>query len=246
MEPLIHRCRLEWGRRGAAMAAERGDVLVVVDTLSFSTAVATAIHHGLVIYPRSHGEDAEALARRVGAEVAVRREEVPARGRFSLSPGTYERHGPGTRVVLASPNGATCARYGRSVPLLLVGALVNAEAVAGAVAAELTGTEGCVTVLACGERWETPSDDGDLRFALEDYLGAGAILSYVPYEKTPEARVCEAAFLHSRDELDALLWDCESGRDLRERGFGDDVRRAARLNDCPSVPVLRGDRLERW
>jgi 2-phosphosulfolactate phosphatase len=57
------RCRLDWGRHGARQAAERGDVLVMVDTLRCSTAVATAVHHGGLIYPRSPDEDAAALAR---------------------------------------------------------------------------------------------------------------------------------------------------------------------------------------
>src|SRR5579883_2447828 len=83
-----HRCRLEWGRRGAEAAAARGDVLVVVDTLSFSSAVTTAARHGVAVYP-SAVEDGRALAGRLGAEVAVRRGEVPSRGRFSLSPLTF-------------------------------------------------------------------------------------------------------------------------------------------------------------
>ena len=33
-----------------------------------------------------------------------------------------------------------------------------------------------MTVLACGERWQTPSEDGDLRMAVEDYLGASSQL----------------------------------------------------------------------
>jgi 2-phosphosulfolactate phosphatase len=45
------RCRLEWGRRGAEAATVRNDVIVVVDTLSFSTAVATALHCGVTVYP---------------------------------------------------------------------------------------------------------------------------------------------------------------------------------------------------
>jgi hypothetical protein len=42
----IPRVRLAWGQRGGQEAAERGDILVVVDTLRFSTAAATAVHHG--------------------------------------------------------------------------------------------------------------------------------------------------------------------------------------------------------
>src|SRR5262245_51057599 len=129
-----YRCRLEWGRRGARVAAERGDLLVVIDVLCFSTATATAIQHGGIVYPCAWTDDPAALAASIGAEVAVSRGQVPSGGRFSLSPPTFLAIEPGTSVVLASPNGATCSRYGRAVPRLLVGALVNARAVAAAVA----------------------------------------------------------------------------------------------------------------
>ena len=128
-----YRCRLDWGRHGARAAAERQDILVIVDTLSFSTAVVTAVQHGGLVYPCAEDEQPGALAQRIGGEVAVRRKDVPAKGRFSLSPLTYLHLTPGTRIVLASPNGATCSRYARAVPFLFVGAFVNAEAVATVV-----------------------------------------------------------------------------------------------------------------
>src|SRR5207302_2020235 len=99
--------------------------------------------------------------------------------RFSLSPLSYLDAQSGTRVVLASPNGATCSRYAAEVGFLFVGTLLNAKAVAGAVSHLLAVTDLCVTLLACGERWKTPSEDGELRMAIEDSLGAGAILSYI-------------------------------------------------------------------
>jgi 2-phosphosulfolactate phosphatase len=46
-----YRCRLDWGRHGARAAAERQDILVIVDTLSFSTAVVTAVQRGGLVYP---------------------------------------------------------------------------------------------------------------------------------------------------------------------------------------------------
>ncbi len=239
-----YRCRLDWGRRGVQQAAEREDILVIVDTLRFSTAVVTAVHYGGLIYPCSLEEDAAALARRIGGELAVSRRDLPERGHFSLSPATYLDIEPGTRVVLASPNGGTCSRYAGEVPYLFVGALVNAQAVAAVVSSLLKQQELCVTVIACGERWKTPSEDGELRFAIEDYLGAGAILSYLQQEKSPEARVCEGAFVQVRDELDAVLWECESGRELREKGFGRDVEHAARLNVYETVPCMRDGCLE--
>jgi 2-phosphosulfolactate phosphatase len=240
------RCHLAWGRRGALEAAQRGDILVVVDTLSFSTAVITAVQQGGIIYPCSLDTDAAALARRVGDEVAVNRRDVPLKGRFSLSPVTYGFLEPGTRVVLASPNGATCSQYARQVPYLFVGALVNAQAVGSAVSRVMGASDLPVTVLACGERWRTPSEDGELRFALEDYLGAGAILSYLPYNKSPDARVCVGAFLQAQDELGELLRECESGRELSEMSFAEDVQWAARLNASDTVPFIQGEYLTRF
>jgi 2-phosphosulfolactate phosphatase len=102
-----------------------------------------------------------------------------------------------------------------------------------------------MTVIACGERWRDLHEDGPLRPAIEDYLGAGAILSHLVYAKSPEARVCEGAFHQTRDSLEEIIWDCASGRELRAVGFGEDVRHAARLDLYDSVPVMRGKHLER-
>lgn len=233
-----YRCRFDWGRHGVRQAAERGDILVIVDTLRFSTTTVAAIDAGGFIYPCSFGEDASTLARQIGGEAAVSR--FGEQGRFSLSPATYLHLEPGTRIVLASPNGATCSRYASHVPFLFVGALVNAQAVAAVVSSLLDERqELSVTVIACGERWKTATEDGELRMALEDYLGAGAILSYLPQEKSAEARVCAGAFVQVQDDLLSILWECGSGRELREKGFGADVQYAARLNVYETVPHMR-------
>ena len=235
-----NRCHLEWGSRGAQAAAERGDILVVVDVLSFSTAVATAVENGAWVYPCGKNEDAGALAEQYDVVTAVRREEVPGKGRYSLSPETFLFAAPGERIVLQSPNGAACSRYGSQVPLLLVGALVNASAVAHAAAQAAAERGAAITVLACGERWHSPHEDGDLRFAVEDYLGAGAILFHLPESVTrsPEAQICQAAFVASRNHLPELLQNCGSGIELRDRGYGGDVEHSARLSVYQAAPIL--------
>jgi phosphosulfolactate phosphohydrolase-like enzyme len=81
----------------------------------------------------------------------------------------------GTKIVLPSLNGATCSRLSRAVPYLFAGALVNAEVVAAAVSQVLSTTDLSVTIIACGEQWFIPSEEEQLRVAIEDYLGAGAI-----------------------------------------------------------------------
>ncbi|GER88816.1 hypothetical protein KDW_29780 [Dictyobacter vulcani] len=241
-----YRCSLAWGRHGVLQATQRGDIVVVVDILSFSTATAVAIQQGAFIYPCTYHDDAAALATRVGGEVAVRRNEVPHKGRFSLSPPTFLQIEPGTRVVVESPNGATCSRYAQQIQFLFAGSLLNAQAVARAVAEIIEHSTLNVTVIACGERWRPATEDGELRVALEDFLGAGAILAALPYSKSPDAQVSASAFVHSQDQLASLLWNCESGQELCEKGFAEDVRLASQLDLYTTAPIMNGDHFEQF
>jgi 2-phosphosulfolactate phosphatase len=139
----------------------------------------------------------------------------------------------------------TCSRYARDVPTLIVGTLINARSVAKALTHILNTTDHTISLLSCSERWPDPDEDGPLRWALEDDLGVGAILSYLSCDKSPEARACEGIFLHLSDELSTSLINCPSGRELCDRGFSGDVDHAAHLNWCDTVPVMQEERLEK-
>jgi 2-phosphosulfolactate phosphatase len=235
------RARLEWGRRGALAAVGRGDVLVVVDVLRFSTTVATAVAHGAVIYPCLTEEEVPETSARLGAIPAVRH----GKG-FSLSPLSFLDVREGTRVALWSLNGAICARSAETLEYVFAGALVNAKAVGNTAMAAALQNDSGVTVLAAGERWQESTEEGVLRFAEEDYLGAGAILSTITIPKSAEAAICEGAFQHSREYLPELLRDCESGRELWERGDGADVSHASGLDLYDVAPVLRDGAFQRF
>lgn len=239
------RISLAWGQRGASEAAERRDILVIVDILRFSTAVVTAEAYGGLIYPCLPDEAiCTSLAVRVGGELALTIPQLPAKTRFSLSPSSFTTILPGTRIVLPSLNGATCCQYGKQAAILLVGALVNASAVAQAIAHLLETQPYNVTLVACGERWHVPTAEGALRFALEDYLGAGAILAALPFPQTMEAQVCCATFQAIHNQLELALWECESGKELRMKGWGEDVRFSAQHDIFDCVPVLHDERFE--
>ncbi|MDX1934605.1 MAG: 2-phosphosulfolactate phosphatase [Capsulimonadales bacterium] len=232
--------RLEWGRSGARRAAERGDILVVVDVLSFCSTVVTAAAHGVLVFPCRTPEEAAALAARHGGEAAIRRQNGSEKGRFSLSPLTFLDAPPGLRVAVASPNGATCATLGQQVPCLIAGSLLNAGAAAERAAEAANAFGRPITVLACGERWAEPNEDGELRFALEDYLGAGAILAALPFSLTrsAEATVAERAFQAAENDLAELLLQSGSGVELTGKGFGGDVRHAAQYNLYSVAPTM--------
>jgi 2-phosphosulfolactate phosphatase len=121
---------------------------------------------------------------------------------------------------------------------VVVGSFVNAPAVARFVSARLVESNQGVTVLACGERWPTPVEGEDLRFAVEDYLGAGALLSHLDLDKSPEAQACEVAFRGVQEGLEEILLTCGSGIELREKGYRADVLHAARMDLYGTVPLL--------
>jgi 2-phosphosulfolactate phosphatase len=145
--------------------------------------------------------------------------------------------------VLPSPNGATLS-LATGKTLTFAGCLRNASAVASAcaTAAAVTGatTGRYITVIPAGERWE----DGSLRPALEDWLGAGAILHALretgvcSKNLSPEAEAAVAAFLHFREKLFETLAACSSGKEAAERGSLEDIRLAADLNASRVAPVL--------
>ena len=225
-----YRVRLLWGRRGARAAATRRDTLVVVDTLSFSTAVVTAVARGATVWPSRDSTEGADLAARHDAELAVSRPDVPAKGRFSLSPTTLAAVERGARLVLPSLNGATCVREASGVSALLAGALVNA----GAVTAALRRVAGPITVLACGERWP---DDGALRFAIARFLPSDSLAR----RRNGRSLLGRGSTNNAprRERLPDTMRDCAGGRELRGNGFAEDVARAAKLDAYDAMPVLR-------
>src|ERR1051325_11073375 len=96
--------RSEWGEQGVKTLAPVSDVVVIVDVLSFSTAVEIATSQGATVFPyRWKDETAHAYAEAVGAEVA----DKSNRNNRSLSPTSLLNLTAGARLVIPSPNGST-------------------------------------------------------------------------------------------------------------------------------------------
>jgi 2-phosphosulfolactate phosphatase len=233
-------CRIEWGQRGARESAERGDITIIVDVLSFSSTVVTALQYGAIIFPHPNNAAAKGYATNLNAKLIIGRAEASRQGAATLSPVSFNSTNLGEKLVLCSLNGAICTWIAAQVPALLIGSLLNASSVAAIANQIQLATGANITVVPCGEQWEgIIHEENKLRPSIEDYLGAGAILSELNGTKSPEAKVCINAFQHSEEILSELIWDCGSGRELRERGFENDVLHCARLNVLNTVPLLK-------
>ena len=226
--------RLEWGPRAVDAFAAWADVIVVVDVLSFSTAVDVAVSRGAAVLPCAADQAAsERLAEEFRACVAVPRGEMSNDRPYSLSPESLSALPAGATLVLPSPNGAALTvRLSGVGQVVVAGCLRNATAV-GAYVADAGSKIG---VLAAGERW---SVDGSLRPAFEDLVGAGAVIAAIgASHRSAEAAAAAAVYADAVDDLSERLSGCTSGCELRERGFGIDVSWAAAVDVSQSVPLL--------
>jgi 2-phosphosulfolactate phosphatase len=221
----------EWGMAGVETLRKQAAVLVIVDILSFSTAVDVAVSNGAVVYPFPYGDEdaAQAAAERVGAVLAKPR--WSSGGQISLSPRSLMAVPAGTRIMLPSPNGARLSLACDDRPVL-TGCLRNATAVAETARQIAAG--GAVGVVPAGELWS----DGSLRPAIEDLLGAGAIIHHLALPCSPEAQVAREAFRGARMDVGQLIRASVSGRELIERGFAGDVDIAVELEVSMCAPVL--------
>jgi len=199
---------------------------VIVDVLSFTTAIDIATARGGVVFPYPlKDEPAASYAASLNAHLAS-----ADRGRgYSLSPASLRELPSGYRLVLPSPNGAALS-FTVAHPVVLAACLRNATAVAHA-AAQLGST---VAVIPAGEMWST----GEFRPSLEDWIGAGAVITACAGSNSPEASLAAAAFSYFREDILQALRRSGSGKELIERGFGMDVDLAAELNVSTNVPRL--------
>jgi 2-phosphosulfolactate phosphatase len=227
-QQLSYDIRFEWGLQGVMAVANHAQFAIIVDVLSFSTAVNIACSRGATVLPYRFNDDtAKVYANQHNALLAAKR----SLSSLSLSPASLLDIAQGTRLVLPSLNGATLT-LSCTAPVVLAGCLRNARATAH----QALQAQGSVAVIAAGERWA----DGSLRPALEDLIGAGAIIHAMLGRKSPEALAAQAAYLAFADDLEAALSDAVSARELVAEGFAPDVPLAMAVNCSDVVPRLEG------
>lgn len=247
--PAAH-LHVEWGSQAAQLAADRGDAVVVVDTLTFSTTVTMAVSRGAAVLALSRAE----VARLGGPDGVAQTYQVapPALTQggtdayLTLSPSSVGNVACGDRVALTSINGADIVRSARHATMLLAGCLRNRSAVARWCASALTGDViPRVTVIAAASRWSSMLTVPEgMRPSVEDWLGAGAIAAAAAalgVSLSTEAKVAALTYaVAERDGLDRWLRGSISGREMIQKNFASDIDEAARLDLDDTVPRLDG------
>ncbi|MER6526101.1 2-phosphosulfolactate phosphatase [Streptomyces sp. NPDC001508] len=241
---------LDWGIDAAQLAASRGDAVVIVDALSFSTTVILAVAHGAAVLPLARAElertpdlaelEAEHRARLLANDPADRQ-----LGDVLTDVGKIQ---PGDRVIVPSQNGGTICSAITDAPAAAIGSFRNRTATAEWGARLLAaGTVGRLTLVAAGSSWSQMGSRNALRPCIEDGVAAGAVAAALRDSGlglSVEASAMAAAFddVHSNHDIATWLRDTVTGRWLKSLdGPPDDVIDAGRLDASPVVPSLAPD-----
>jgi 2-phosphosulfolactate phosphatase len=230
--------KLEWGMPGIEQLAPVSDVIIIVDVLSFSTSVDITVSRGAKVFPYRYKDDsAVEFAKSLGAELAER--DRNSKG-FTLSPASLQNIPEGTKLVLPSPNGSTLSLATGNIPTIC-GGLRNAKAVAEYAMA--IGKN--IGVIPAGEKWQEQFESGTIRFAVEDLIGAGAIVYYLKGSLSPESLSAKIFYENVKEKLYDVISNCVSGKELIERGFIEDVKIPCQKNVSEAVAALKGKCYER-
>jgi 2-phosphosulfolactate phosphatase len=217
-----------------------GRAVVVFDVLRATTTMTAALAAG-VKEIQIFGDIAsvrEAAARATGEPRPLLCGEVQALkpSGFDLgnSPGALDPtlH-KGRTLLMSTTNGTRAIIAAREAKLLLIGALVNASAVARAVVA--SGLD--VTLLCAGTNGKA---------AIEDVIGTGAVIDAIgdgAELQSDMARMALRLFQSARDDLRGAIAEGAGGRNVVAAGLDEDIDFAARLDLFDVVGRVEGSRV---
>ncbi|UCE28782.1 MAG: 2-phosphosulfolactate phosphatase [Candidatus Bathyarchaeota archaeon] len=217
----------------------RGDVLVVIDVLRCGSTIVTALENGAKeVIPTKTIREAHMLHKKNSEFLlAGERKGLKPKG-FDLgnSPLEFsfktvkEKH-----VILTTTSGTKAICLSKNARWVLIGAFVNAEAVAK-TAFEIAEKEKIgISFVLSGTRG---------RFSLEDFMCAGAIVKNLPADKIECSDAVLAAsltFQQSCRRLTEIIQLGSHGRYLEAIGHEEDVKFCCKLNAYSAVPVFKAE-----
>jgi 2-phosphosulfolactate phosphatase len=212
-----------------------GFTAVVFDVLRATSTFTTALSHGTIgIYPAQDIAEAQSLKdihphALLGGE---RHGEKISGFDLGNSPLEY-RDRAGREIISTTTNGTLALRAVAQARVVIAGALLNIQAIADFL--RLQAPENLLLVCA-----GTGKD-----FAIEDGLGAGALLAALPTCPTDDAAKMLLALWHTHSkDLFSALAHSKNGQRLIARGRRAEVEWCAQLDGCQTFGILIDGKLQ--
>jgi 2-phosphosulfolactate phosphatase len=216
-------------------ATDLSEVTVVVfDVLRATSSVITGLASGVeaIIPVRTEEEARDRKMRDPELLLAGERDGLPPQG-FDLgnSPEEFAKI-KGRRVVMTTTNGTAAIESVRLASKVLIGALLNLDALAGYL---FTNPPRSLLLVCAGTGEE---------FSLEDAVAAGALVARLPNDQVSDSAII-ARSLYERvgDDLDEWLRQTKNGKHLQKIGKGEDITWCARLSVFNLVCHFKGGKI---
>ncbi|HSO25252.1 MAG TPA: 2-phosphosulfolactate phosphatase [Methanobacteriaceae archaeon] len=208
------------------------DLSIMVDVLRASTTITVALDHFKEVIPVLEQGEALKIASKKEAVIAGERRGATIEG-FDAGNSPIEiQKLTGDTLVLTTSNGTRIMEGMNSK--VLVGCFTNARAVARA-AQELANTE--IEVVMAGVEG---------RFAIEDFLGAGEIISNLQNEDLDEYAQAAVLAVQDKNLIKETVLKSRSAKRLTEIGFKKDVEFCLKRNISNNVPVFQNKSLKKY
>lgn len=212
--------------------------VVVIDVFRATTVIITALKNGAKrVIPVTGVNDAFELKKRLSENgdnpvLGGERQGVIIEG-FDKgnSPSSYANNTiKGKTIIFTTTNGTKAINNSRSAASIYVGAFINMKAVCDKIS-----DMGKDIVLVCAGR--------EGRFTLEDFLCAGAMISYIStkiedIKLSDVARVALEQYEHNKQELKNTLSVTTHYNFMLSLGLDDDIDDCLQENSCDIVPYL--------
>ena len=218
---------------------EEFDLVVVLDVLRATSAICTAMEHGVKeIIPVATLDEARDYQKK-GFLVAAERGGQVVDG-FDLGNSPFSYMDPalkGQTVVLTTTNGTKAINMAKDKKTVVVGSLNNLTALCDWLVRQHRD------VLVLGSGWKD-------KFNLEDTICAGAIADlclksgrfFADEDSTVAAKFI---FRSSRENMFAFLKASSHRRRLRKLNLNEDVKYCLTPNNCTAIPILQDGALVR-
>jgi 2-phosphosulfolactate phosphatase len=209
-------------------------VVVVIDIFRATSAICTALHHGVeAIIPVSTVEEAQDYKSKGYLAAAERHGEIVEGFELGNSPFSYMGHAvKGKTIVLTTTNGTQAIQASKDAHRVVVGSFCNFTVLAN----WLIEQNRDVVLLCAG--WKN-------KFNLEDTLFAGAVAeklfatgNFVNSCDTAQA-ACQL-YSAAKNDLFGFLENSSHRKRLERLNLEKDIRYCLQLDNAPVIPILEG------
>jgi len=233
VRPLVS---LEFFAKDTLKAVQRRDAVIAIDVLRCCSTIVTALANGAegVIPTKTVNEARRLHKKHPELILAGERRGTKPRG-FDLGNSPLEFSPQaigGKRIIFTTTSGTKAIVFSQKTKWVLIGALLNAEAVAKAALKIAEKERLGISLVLSGREGK--------HFSLEDFLCAGLIVESLPtdtVELSDAALGSWLAYQQSRGSLYETIQKGYHAQYLKSIGFGEDVRFCSQVNVFDIVPI---------